>query len=345
MADECLIWGTPEKHRIDPKDPNTLYDSPRAGGKYCMSHMAHAMISSWTDQEKVKLTSWLVEQRRLGYEWPEVDLPDLDDILSHPESSVQARMDNLLRYFEQKNKLVGDVVQICVDGRVMKMFLETSMERFLDASYEILAWTESCKMTEVVTLLEECQRLEWIECRELEKKIEGVAYAFREVMLRAPGYRRLEELEKTNVQSEQAFVAMWFDNTMNDAFKEGIKKGIELAGYRAVRIDGVEHNNKIDDEIIAEIRRSRFLVADFTQEEGNARGGVYYEAGFAHGLNIPVIFTCRGDAIEYVHFDTRQYNHIRWEDKKFNDLAEKLAERISTTVGNGPLKGVNQKRH
>ena len=59
-------------------------------------------------------------------------------------------------------------------------------------------------------------------------------------------------------------VAMWFDPSLNDAWEKGTKLGIEDAGYEAIRIDNQEHVNKIDDEIVAEIRRSRFVVADFT---------------------------------------------------------------------------------
>ena len=63
-------------------------------------------------------------------------------------------------------------------------------------------------------------------------------------------------------------------------FEDGFKPAIEDDNRtKAVRIDRLEHNRKIDDEIIAEIRRSRYLVADFT---GN-RAGVYFEAGFALG--------------------------------------------------------------
>ena len=68
-----------------------------------------------------------------------------------------------------------------------------------------------------------------------------------------------------------------------------------------------------------------------------SRGGVYYEVGFAHGLNLPVIFTCRKGAIEKVHFDTRQYNHIVWETAE--ELRDKLAKRISATIGDSPDKG------
>lgn len=154
-----------------------------------------------------------------------------------------------------------------------------------------------------------------------------------EVMVTVPGYIHLEEMDRKSVASDQAFVAMWFHSSMNDAYENGLAPGIEDAGYRPLRIDRKEHNDRIDDRIIAEIRRSRFLVADFTQGEPGARGGVYYEAGFAHGLNIPVVFTCRQDSIEKVHFDTRQYNHIVWTDA--NDLREKLKNRILATIGEG----------
>jgi hypothetical protein len=42
------------------------------------------------------------------------------------------------------------------------------------------------------------------------------------------------------------------------------------------------------------------LVADFTGQ----RGGVYWEAGFAQGLGIPVIRTCKSDELWKLHFDT-----------------------------------------
>ena len=129
---------------------------------------------------------------------------------------------------------------------------------------------------------------------------------------------------------------MWFDGSMSEAYDKGFRPAIEDTGYRAVRIDREDYNHKIDDEIIAAIRRSRFLVADFTEGQSGTRGGVYYEAGFAHGLNLPVIFTCRKDAIEKVHFDTRQYNHIVWETPE--ELRDKLAKRIAATIGDGPNK-------
>ena len=99
------------------------------------------------------------------------------------------------------------------------------------------------------------------------------------------------------------------------------------------------HANKIDDEIIAEIQRSRFLVADFTHGDDGARGGVYYEAGFAHGLNRPVIFSCRENMVDKLHFDTRQYNHILWKNENLDEFRKDLTNRIEALIGEGPNKG------
>jgi len=141
------------------------------------------------------------------------------------------------------------------------------------------------------------------------------------------GWQRLDELRATRPSSLQAFVAMWFTPEMNDAWLSGFKPGIEDSKrFHALRIDKKEHNNKIDDEIVAEIRRSGLLVADFTGD----RGGVYFEAGLAQGIGLPVIWTCREEWFNKVHFDTRQYSHIVWREPK--DLRESLDNRIRASL-------------
>jgi nucleoside 2-deoxyribosyltransferase len=149
------------------------------------------------------------------------------------------------------------------------------------------------------------------------------------------GWQRVEALTRKQVISSQAFVAMWFHESLVSAFEDGLAPAIIRAGYQPVRVDKVHHINKVDDQIIAEIRRSRFLVSDFTCEPEKPRGGVYFEAGFAMGLGIPVIWTCKDTSLKDLHFDTRQYNHIVWQEPK--DLAEQLQARIGAVIGDGPL--------
>lgn len=145
------------------------------------------------------------------------------------------------------------------------------------------------------------------------------------VGLSIDGARRVHELQKNEVDSNQAFVAMWFDPKMTEIFDHAIKPALEATGYQALRIDRKQHNEKIDDAIMAEINKSGLLVADFTGH----RGGVYFEAGYAKGIGIPVIFTCHETELEDAHFDTRQYSHIRWTSAE--DLRERLIQRIQAT--------------
>jgi hypothetical protein len=139
------------------------------------------------------------------------------------------------------------------------------------------------------------------------------------------GWTRLKELSKTSVRCDQAFVAMWFDPSLDPVWQDGFKLALQSCGFNPMRIDLEEHNEKICDRIISEIRRSGLVVADFTGQ----RGGVYFESGFAMGLAIPVVRTCRKDYIDTLHFDTRQYNHVSWETP--DELKGKLTNRIRAT--------------
>jgi nucleoside 2-deoxyribosyltransferase len=176
----------------------------------------------------------------------------------------------------------------------------------------------------------------------------------------------LRIIQRPNQESRQAFVAMWFNNDMKTAYDQAIEPAIEYlepgesaSRFKALRIDNKEHVNDINDQIIAEIRRSRFMVCDLTGH----RGGVYFEAGFAYGLGIPVIYTCRNDwtkaetlrltkekqseeikhlydsygqAIrvgkEGVHFDLNHRNRIEWDPEDLEDFRIRLERRIKAVI-------------
>lgn len=140
------------------------------------------------------------------------------------------------------------------------------------------------------------------------------------------GIEKAESLLTNRVATTQCFVAMWFSEEMHKIYENYISKAISDAGYKALIISQKEHNDKICDEIIAEIRKSRFIVADFTAH----RGGVYFEAGFAYGLGIPVIWTCRKDHLDKAHFDVNHYNFVVWEAG--DELYSKLLNRIKATI-------------
>jgi nucleoside 2-deoxyribosyltransferase len=148
-----------------------------------------------------------------------------------------------------------------------------------------------------------------------------------DVAISASGWEYLEKHSKIAAISDQAFVAMSFSESLYDIWKNSIKAAIEKAGYKAYRIDNEKHNERIDVKLMAEIKNSKFLIADVTDQ----KQGVYFEAGYALGLGIPVIWSCRQDNLEKVHFDTRQYNHIVWQNEE--QLKEVLYNFICAIIG------------
>jgi len=50
-----------------------------------------------------------------------------------------------------------------------------------------------------------------------------------------------------------------------------------------------------------------------------------------------VIFTCRRDHLEDLHFDVRQNNTIEWEQDNLTELTQGLQARIEAVLGMGPL--------
>ncbi len=150
------------------------------------------------------------------------------------------------------------------------------------------------------------------------------------VMITAAGWSELSRLDHAGIDSHRGFIAMAFSSDRDPAEK-AISAAVRAAGYLPIRIDKVEHVNKIDDEIIARIRASKFLVADFTLQ----RNGVYFEAGFMLGLGRPVIWLCEKSDLANVHFDTRQYNTLTYSD--LSDLQARLQTRIEAVIGHGPL--------
>lgn len=146
------------------------------------------------------------------------------------------------------------------------------------------------------------------------------------------GWKRAKEIRKDRGPGNQAFVAMWFAPAMDAAFDDGFAPALSDTGHSPYRVDRDVHNNKIDDQIVAELRRSKLAIVDAT----GARPNAYWEAGFAMGLGIPVIWCCNdsptapglasGRWTDNLPFDIRQHSFIFWSDPA--DLRKKLTDKI-----------------
>lgn len=147
--------------------------------------------------------------------------------------------------------------------------------------------------------------------------------------------------KKVFSNTNKVFIASAFswnegeENIRSEAI-EAIKRACRTLGFEASPVSQ-DHTDNITDRIMAEIRRSRFVVVELTYHNR----GAYYEAGFAKGLGIPVYFVVRegftsnnpaDDAIsKRIHFDIAQIMYRIW--KQPEDLEKVLQDWIESTIG------------
>ena len=300
----CLIWGTTVTHKelLTEKMNFIVEDSLRAGGDYEITDQARRHVATLDQKDKAKLTTILINLRRMGDRVPLVTSELIEEAKRADPLPVHERAERLLRYLVNLPKYVGQ--------RFSTYFIQNDLRAF--------AWSESTIIEDIMYFLHYLTTKGWLERQNLS------------YMITVAGYQHVEE-QATKKDLSQCFIAMWIDDSMNSALEEGIEKAVKECGYTPRRIDQKQHLNKICDEAIAEIRRSRFVVADFTHGADGARGSVFYEAGFAHALGLPVIFSCQKDPEKPLHFDTRQYPHILWEEPE--DLYAELRDKIGALIG------------
>ena len=311
MGQKCLIWGTPAEVGYLGSDRYWVR-SPRACGRYEVTGSAAAMITNGylDDAGKAKLTTVLIDHARHHDDVPLVRPKLLEQVKEAPFLAPATRADRLLKYIAtRESSSPGHPVRLgypIVPGA--------------------LAHSESWNDGQMGTLVQHLVDERWLT---LEQTLDEL-----QCTVTVSGHDHLAGAEEP--KGREAFVAMWFDPSMNDAYRNGIEPGIRDAGFVPIRIDEKKDANRIDDDIIAAIEESHFVVADMTHGSDGVRGSVYFEAGFARGRGLQVIYCCRRDCIGGLPFDTRQYHHVAWDTPE--ELRRELAERIRARIASSDAR-------
>ena len=162
----------------------------------------------------------------------------------------------------------------------------------------------------------------------------------------------------TQSSSRSVFVAMWFAE-FTRPLREVIRKVLENKGYDPVFVDELptrsnltpeqKHdlaaNSTIDDMIIANIRRAKFVIADLSCLPGERMtsriykrydgtpetrdivcAGAYFEAGYATALDKPIIYLVNGK--QKPHFDVNHIPYITWDESALDDMEGALRSGI-----------------
>jgi nucleoside 2-deoxyribosyltransferase len=254
-----------------------------------------------TPRQRANASGWIAESSPSL-----INTDDLQRIRTLATPSVQSRFDRLLLKLLKESPFLGSPVALD----------EQSMPSYVAATYS----QNEGELRVMVESLISRNLLVGAGGNWLNPALSYAAYAYVD-----------EHLAK-NAESPIGFCAMWFNDQVLPLWERAIEPSIDAAGYEPLRLDKHEHNNRIDEEIIASIRRARFLVADLTAH----RAGVYFEAGLAMGLGLPVIWMVRDDQLNDTHFDNRQFNFIVWAPDKLDEAMSRLQNRIEATIGKGP---------
>lgn len=166
---------------------------------------------------------------------------------------------------------------------------------------------------------------------ELERRGLVERMADNTFLLRAEGWRRAEELRrgKADPNSRTVFVAMSYRAAGNEDRETALRAAVGDVAYRPKVVRTEQFTGDIVAEIKAYTRSSRVVVVDLTGTNEN----VYFEAGFADGLGIRIIYTCEKSDVDAkrVGFNLAHENLLVYES--FDQLRERLATRIAALVG------------
>src|SRR6185437_5456731 len=153
-----------------------------------------------------------------------------------------------------------------------------------------------------------------------------------EATLTASGWRRVDELQREAKDSKKAFMAMKFgDPELDRIYRLEFAPAVAETGFVLRRLDDDPKAGLIDDRLRTEIRTSRFLLAELS----HANPGAYWEAGYAEGINRPVIYLCRADIFSdpatRPHFDTNHHLTVTWDPARMSEARQKLKAVIRVT--------------
>lgn len=150
-------------------------------------------------------------------------------------------------------------------------------------------------------------------------------------VLTMKGWDRFAELRRQAEDSYTAFMAMKFGDAELTALVDAhFRRAVEQTGFKLHVLTDQQGAGLIDNQIRVGIRAAAFVIADLTHDNN----GAYFEAGFAEGIGLPVIYTCEAKKFKdrQTHFDTNHMVTVVWERTDLPAAANLLKQTIRNTL-------------
>lgn len=138
-------------------------------------------------------------------------------------------------------------------------------------------------------------------------------------------YVRSEAIGKPIILDEEAaFIVMRFStNDENDnAYKYGIKSALEDLGIKCVRADNKISSGQLLEKVERDIEKSRFVIVKVDSDNLN----VYFELGFAMGLDKDVLLISEKDLVLQLPSDLKNWECLTYSKGNYDELKNKIIQ-------------------
>ena len=152
------------------------------------------------------------------------------------------------------------------------------------------------------------------------------------VTLSLDGWQEYEQANRGSFEGNYGFVALQFNDPELDELLATTKATVlKETGYDLIDMRDVEQAGIIDNIMRLKIADAAFVLADLTH--GNP--GAYWEAGYAEGLDKPVVYICREDVFDRgkTHFDTNHCTTIPWSSDDPSQFCHRLIATLRRSLG------------
>jgi hypothetical protein len=120
-----------------------------------------------------------------------------------------------------------------------------------------------------------------------------------------------------------AFVMMPYREPYETVYKAAIEGTLTGLGFEVSRGDTISRSTPFTNDVFEYTRSSELIIADVSGGNEN----VYYELGYAHGLNKEVILLTH-DSPEDLPADTRHIRHLKYDTGNLGELRKVLEEWV-----------------
>jgi len=320
-SNNCIICERALDHTSELLD-SKYYFNCRKCGSYGISIIA--LEDGLLDEVGKIISYFLLRHPDSSLQRKENNTPVIlsEDITKYKEQSVEPNalelLDNLLSYY-------------CTVGKIGEQFQGEKLIDLTIAAKSI--YVEAGEWT-----VKQAAAMGWFGSY---NPTQAVGYFDASFEISAIGWQEFYKRQKNNISSKQAFLALQFNNeVLREIIVPEIKLACSLAGFELLAVDDRPKAGLIDDKIRVDIRNSRFVVVDISDQNQ----GAYFEAGFAEGLGKHVFYICdktefekhfrTENKIKTIHFDVEHQTIIQWDKDNPKSVGEELLASIRNTLPN-----------